>query len=557
MSNSENSDKELWAYLRVSSKKQADKNLSIPVQKESVIAWARAQGRTITRFYVDKGYSAFREDVDRPAFNELLYEAKGPASADVIVLRYNRFSRDRLAGAAAQYELKRNGCNLLSVEESLDSAKNPMAGINSAVIEAMAEIQSAQISAGVRSSKNLQARKGSYPGSQPPYGYDRIRTKDTVTCPVRPDTAKVVRRIFNLCIQGKGATEIAAELNGKGIPSPGGKEWYIATIHRLLHNPAYKGDLLWSGKIYPDFFKPLVSREDWDRAQEGLTERYRDKTGRPKTKTSGFVLTGLIYGVCGHRYYGQVKPGGAPGSYLCNRKKMRGASACDNPNVPAPTSDAIVMQAILNVALNPETMERLRLKTLKADKDRKPEKELAAAYKRIEAAEAKRERLLDAVENGMDPARAGARDKKLAAEIGTLRDKIRQINSDETKGPGLKASWESTEAFAELLREHWLDMPAELARETVNAFVRKVVVLKSGKLKIFFGYPSGGSLPPVTRKPKGRKRTKKTGTKDTPESWWPSHFGTKEKPINPSLDLACFAHTTANVRSGIRKPRNR
>jgi DNA invertase Pin-like site-specific DNA recombinase len=83
------------AYLRVSTDRQADKDLSIPAQRQAIEGWAKQHGATIEKEFVDAGESA--RSADRPAFLDLIQYAKRTPGLDVVlVYALDRFSRSRL-----------------------------------------------------------------------------------------------------------------------------------------------------------------------------------------------------------------------------------------------------------------------------------------------------------------------------------------------------------------------------------------------------------------------------------------------------------------------------
>ncbi|MEZ6056921.1 MAG: recombinase family protein [Planctomycetaceae bacterium] len=64
--------------------------------------------------------------------------------------------------------------------------------------------------------------------------------------PSTPDRVAVIKRMFELCVQGYGCHTIAAQFNAEGIPSPGGQNWNTSRIAKLLRNPVYKGAIAWN-----------------------------------------------------------------------------------------------------------------------------------------------------------------------------------------------------------------------------------------------------------------------------------------------------------------------
>ena len=92
-------------------------------------------------------------------------------------------------------------------------------------------------------------------GVSPPYGYLFAENTTTVLV-IDEETAPVVRMIFDRRLEGAGYSEIARELEEKGIPSPyaylTGKgfvcykvnvrlQWTADIVSRILKNPVYAG----------------------------------------------------------------------------------------------------------------------------------------------------------------------------------------------------------------------------------------------------------------------------------------------------------------------------
>ncbi|MEO8048718.1 MAG: recombinase family protein, partial [Nitrospirota bacterium] len=101
-------------YARVSTSKQAEKDLSIPDQLNQMRAWCRAQGHSIASEYVEAGASA--TDDRRPIFQRMIAEAcvaSSPFEA-LVVHSLSRFFRDSLEFGLYERNLKRFGVRVLS-----------------------------------------------------------------------------------------------------------------------------------------------------------------------------------------------------------------------------------------------------------------------------------------------------------------------------------------------------------------------------------------------------------------------------------------------------------
>ena len=104
-----------------------------------------------------------------------------------------------------------------------------------------------------------------------------------------PEEAEIVRKIFELYIQGNGVRKIKKYLESHGIKTVTGKsEWSTSTIDRMLSNEKYIGQLLMQKSFTPDFLtgkkeknrgqlamylvenahEPIIDQETFDRVQE-------------------------------------------------------------------------------------------------------------------------------------------------------------------------------------------------------------------------------------------------------------------------------------------------
>ncbi len=148
-----------------------------------------------------------------------------------------------------------------------------------------------------------------------PYGY--AKDDKTGNLVVDPHQAEVIRRIFNMYVNGTGARKIALTLNDENVSSPTGIAWNQKTILKILDNEKYTGDTLWQ-KTYSEFmgekFKPnlgqaakyyiegsheaIISKELFE-----LAAKVKKKAA-PKSfaKNDTPFRKKLFCGCCGHTY---------------------------------------------------------------------------------------------------------------------------------------------------------------------------------------------------------------------------------------------------------------
>jgi len=106
-------------YLRVSTGRQAEHDLSIPDQRAQTAAWAAARGWSLVAEYIEPGASA--TDDKRPEFQRMIERAcDGDHPFDVIVVHsYSRFFRDAFWLEFYVRKLAKHGVKLVSMTQEL------------------------------------------------------------------------------------------------------------------------------------------------------------------------------------------------------------------------------------------------------------------------------------------------------------------------------------------------------------------------------------------------------------------------------------------------------
>ena len=117
-----------------------------------------------------------------------------------------------------------------------------------AIIESVDEFYSENLAQEVVRGMREAAIRGFWVSTYAPFGYRKVSVQDGAK--KRPKLEldspadAVVRRIFQMALQGKSTLDITKALNGEGIPTSTGKHWLKSTVHRILSNEAYTGTLV-------------------------------------------------------------------------------------------------------------------------------------------------------------------------------------------------------------------------------------------------------------------------------------------------------------------------
>ncbi|MFA7586471.1 MAG: recombinase family protein, partial [Novosphingobium sp.] len=156
-------------YVRVSTARQAERDLSIPDQIVQCRTWCARQGIEVVQVFSEPGASAL--DEDRPVFQEMIHTAKRTDKPfDLVVVHsLSRFSRDSLHSELYIRELRKAGVELVSITQEV--GQDPTGEMFRKLLHIFDEHQSRETAKHVHRAMLENARQGFWNGSRPPYGY--------------------------------------------------------------------------------------------------------------------------------------------------------------------------------------------------------------------------------------------------------------------------------------------------------------------------------------------------------------------------------------------------
>lgn len=246
-------------YCRLSEEdrdKQGEESESIQNQKAMLQQYACEQGWKIWKVYSDEDYTG--ADRSRPAFNQLLKDARSGCFDIVLCKSQSRFTRELelveryLHGLFVQW-----GIRFVGYADHADTANHgnkKARQINGLVNEWYLE----DLSDNIRTVFRTKQRQGQFIGSFAPYGYEKSPEDKNRLIP-EPQAAAVVRQIFQNSAEGLTPSAVAHLLNDRGIPNPStykaaryahfrragrpGQQWSGSTVRAILANPVYCGML--------------------------------------------------------------------------------------------------------------------------------------------------------------------------------------------------------------------------------------------------------------------------------------------------------------------------
>ncbi len=429
-------------YARVSSERQAEKDLSIPAQLKALRDFATRRGWTVQTEYVDEARSA--RSADRPQFQEMISAArqkKAPFDC-ILVWKLSRFARNREDSIIYKKLLRKHGVEVVSINEQIDDS--PSGQLLEGIIEVIDEFYSANLSHDTIRGMKENAQRGFLNGSTPPYGFEKLKvrvgTQDKYKLTPDKTEAPVVRRMFRLCLENKGAKEIARILNEDGIRTRRGRLWEINAIHYILRNETYTGVLIFN-RVHKNSVKAveraadqevrvenahpaIIDRDTFRKAQKEIASRSPARI-HPRTFSSQYLLSGLVRcGRCGANMAGCAAKSSRFFYYACHNRVRRGLAACNAKLVNRDRLEQSVVARIKERVLTDENLAQLvRLVNEEINGDREQVgDQLLVKDTQVAALNARLDKLYAALETGkFDMDDLAPRVKDLRAQIEVLK----------------------------------------------------------------------------------------------------------------------------------------
>lgn len=159
---------------------------------------------------------------ERPGFMEMMEMAENNLVDCIIVKDFSRLGRDYVeTGNYIEQVFPKLGIHFISVNDYYDSSKNinQAAGLDVAFKNVIYDFYSRDTSKKLRNVRRKMAERGEFASANAPYGYMKSK-QDKHKLVINPDTAPVVRQIFELKLAGMSGLKITEMLNTQCIPSP-------------------------------------------------------------------------------------------------------------------------------------------------------------------------------------------------------------------------------------------------------------------------------------------------------------------------------------------------
>lgn len=494
-------------YARLSQEDALDgESNSIANQKKILLKYATDNGFTNPTFFIDDGVSGVT--FDRPGWNEMIRLAEAGKVKTVIVKDMSRMGRDYLkVGYYTESFFAERDIRYIAINDGVDSDKgdNDFTPFRNLFNDFYARDTSKKIRAVMRAKGNA----GEHLCTNPPYGYmkDPADKKKWI---VDEEAAEIVKRIFDLCIAGKGPMQIAklltaqhvltvkahyAQRDGKPLPEKP-YQWSPKSVAGILERPEYTGCTVnfktyskshklkkrlhnapENQRIFPNTQPAIIDEQVFARVQE-----LRENKRRPaKQAEQQGLFSGLLYCAdCGSKLHFATGKNMTPQQdcYRCSRYKSN-TGDCTMHFIREETLKLFVLQRIFDVTALffddamafEEAAKKQRFQ--EAEKEAKKRKrEIAQAEKRI----AELDRIFKRIyEDDISRAISHERFLKLSADYeAEQRELVEQVRAWRQAVETFEQDQADFASFAAIVRKYV--GIRELTPTIVNEFVKKIIV---------------------------------------------------------------------------------
>lgn len=494
-------------YARLSQEDALDgESNSIANQKKILMKFATDSGFPNPTFFIDDGVSGVT--FDRPGWNEMIRLAEAGKVKTVIVKDMSRMGRDYLkVGYYTESFFAERDIRYIAINDGVDSDKgdNDFTPFRNLFNDFYARDTSKKIRAVMRAKGNA----GEHLCTNPPYGYmkDPANKKRWI---VDEEAAEIVKRIFDLCIAGKGPMQIAklltaqhvltvkahyAQRNGKPLPEKP-YHWDPKSVAGILGRPEYTGCTVnfktyskshklkkrlhnapENQRIFPNTQPAIIDEQVFARVQE-----LRENKRRPaKQAERQGLFSGLLYCAdCGSKLHFATGKNMTPQQdcYRCSRYKSN-TGDCTMHFIREETLKLFVLQRIFDVtalffddAMAFEEAAR-KQRFQEAEKDaKKRRREIAHAEKRI----AELDRIFKRIyEDDISGAISHERFLKLSADYEAEQKELtEQVKAWRQAVETFEQDQADFASFAAIVRKYV--GIRELTPTIVNEFVKKIIV---------------------------------------------------------------------------------
>ena len=412
------SDKITALYCRLSrdDELQGDSN-SIVNQKNILSKYAKENGFKNLQYFVDDGFSG--TNFNRPSWNDLIALVEDNKVGAIIVKDMSRLGRDYLkVGFYTEVMFVEKNIRFIAINNGIDSANQADSDFTP-FLNIINEWYAKDTSKKIRAVMKAKGESGKHLTTRPPFGYMKS-PDDKTKWIVDDEAAQIVKKIFALCLEGYGTSQIARILKDKKILTPfsywsskgqafksseNPYNWSADTIAGIIEKKEYLGHTV-NFKTYKQSYKSkkkctnpeekhlifentheaIIDVDTWERVQE-----LRKNKRRPTRTGKSNMFSGIAYCAdCGQKlYYCTSKYFESRQDHFVCSTSRKGKEECSTHFIRAMILEQGVLAHLKYVIGTVASYENQFRKVLGAKQKAEVKKELSAKKKLLSKSESR------------------------------------------------------------------------------------------------------------------------------------------------------------------------
>ncbi len=340
--------KRVAAYARVSSGKDAMlHSLSAQISYYNSLIGSRGDWELVG-IYTDEALTGTKDD--RPEFQRMLADCRDGKIDMIITKSVTRMARNTLTLLSTARELKELGVDIFFEKENIHTMSSD-GELMLTLLASFAQEESRSASENQKWRIRKMFEQGR-PNTGNMLGY---RLKDGVL-QIVPEEAEIVRQIFADYLSGMGINAIMKKLIRNGVPTKYGGIWRESTLHDILHNETYTGNMLLQ-KTYrldhiskkkmknkgelPQYYvenshKPIIDKSDFGKVQQMLAQKAEKYVGQQSDSIRPFARI-VRCELCGKHFRRKIIATGrkyVKPVWMCSTFCTYGKEACSAQQIP-------------------------------------------------------------------------------------------------------------------------------------------------------------------------------------------------------------------------------
>ena len=378
-------------YCRISLDDGGDnESMSISNQKSMLRDFAEKNGMFRYEYYVDDGYTG--RNFNRPAFQRMIADIEAGKVGCVVTKDLSRLGRNYIeAGSYIEIFFPQHKVRYIAITDGVDSLTRQEMDITP-FKNILNDLYSRDISKKVLAGRMARSWQGKFCGGRPPFGLMRDPA-DKGHLILDPETAPIIRKIYDYALDGMGSMRIAKRLMEEKIPITQVRAntefganyyaWGVTRICHILRNPFYKGahlvcrthqkgirsntyDIIPRDKweVIEGCHEAIVTPEKWQRVQQLIDGRPTIMEGNACPYYN--IFHGIIYcATCGksmqvlyekvgrtdrNRFTGKMREPIDRAYYICQTYNRMGCKVCSSHKIEARDLYDLVLKDIQELA---------------------------------------------------------------------------------------------------------------------------------------------------------------------------------------------------------------